>query len=218
MQTRREGFLLVVALLCLVTAVVTFLLWRTDQALVSAVRQEIAELRTELASRDKTVSDLQTRVDESFERPPTQITSPITDSFPQLTRRINELTAQQNMTLALVQSLVSTSAQAESSEFRQQRQQLAIGALEERLRAQQVSLDAAKQKVEQLAITWNVPDEVARMETSDGLDISTLKQYWPYFEARRERQQLEKFVSLLKMKLAAEKIDLAVEAAKDISQ
>src|ERR1044071_7499434 len=183
MQTRREGFLLVVALLCLVTAVVTFLLWRTDQALVSAVRQEIAELRTELASRDKTVSDLQTRVDESFERPPTQITSPITDSFPQLTRRINELTAQQNMTLAFVQALVSTSAQAGSSEFRQQRQQLAIGALEERLRAQQVSLDAAKQKVEQLAITWNVPDEVARMETSDGLDISTLKQYWPYFEA-----------------------------------
>jgi hypothetical protein len=196
-------------------AVVSFILWRREHALVGTVRQEVAGLRTELESRDKVVSELQSKVEESSQPPPSQKPPLSAGSFAELERRLDQLTAQQNKTLALVQSLASGGAQAESPESKQQRRQSAIALLDGELKTQQERLDAAKEKVEQLVTTWNVPDEVSRMDVSAGLDSVALKQYGPYFEARRERDELQRFVSILKMKVAAEKIDLSIDTTKD---
>src|SRR5215467_12528635 len=151
METRRKSLLLVLAVLCVAITTLTSFSLRRDKMLLRTVLQEVAELRAELESRDKTVSELQAKVEESFQRLLGQTPPPSADSFAELARRFDQLTTQQNKTLALVQSLASTGAQDESPVLRQQRRQLGIGSLEDKLKTEQESLDAAKQKADQLA-------------------------------------------------------------------
>jgi cell division protein FtsL len=212
METRREKFWSVVVVLIVAIATTTLFLWRRDAALIKTVRQETVELRAELEARGRAISELQVKLEENLQHTPTQ---PPADSLAELARRFDRLTVQQNKTLVLLQSLASRAALPEQ---REQQRQLAIASLETQVKAQEEMLDAAKQKVEQFVTTWNVPDEVSKMAVSDGLDSVALKQYWPYFEARQEREELQRFVSILKMKVMSEKIDSGVEATKDVSR
>jgi RNA polymerase sigma factor (sigma-70 family) len=114
--------------------------------------------------------------------------------------------------------LLSTLARAETTNISRVDTLLGIASLETELKTQQERLDVANQKVEQLVTTWNVPDEVSKMAVSDGLESVALTGYWPYLETRREREELQRSVSILKMKVMAEKIELGIEATKDVSK
>ena len=61
------------------------------------------------------------------------------------------------------------------------------------IEAQEQKVEAAKQKVKRLLSALNVPEEASQMDSAAALDTVSLKQYWPYFEAKKE---LEEAVSL----------------------
>ena len=61
------------------------------------------------------------------------------------------------------------------------------------IEAQEQKVEAAKQKVKRLLSALNVPEEASQMDSAAALDTASLKQYWPYFEAKKE---LEEAVSL----------------------
>jgi hypothetical protein len=218
-RTRREKFWPIIAALSMVVAAATLLLRHRDKAVIETVRQETVGLRAELEARDRSVSELQAKLEESLQQLPTQQPTSSADSLAELARRFDQLTVQQNKTLALVESLAASKAVApEPPEQAQQRRQSAVALLDWQLKSEQDKLDAAKQKVEQLVTAWRVPDEVSTMDVTMGLDHASLKQYWPYFEAKRERDELQRYVSILKIRVMAEKIDLGLEATKGGSQ
>lgn len=93
-----------------------------------------------------------------------------------------------------------------------------VASLEADAAVQQQKLNAAKQKVEQLVLSLQVPDDVALMDAAAGLDVPGLKKFWPYFEAKRERDEIQRFISIAKIKAESERLDLETEAAKHRSQ
>ena len=218
MQTPKDRFPFVATALCVLSAVVMLILWRRHELLVKGVRQDVADLRAELASRDARELEWQTKLEEDLYPTPNQTTASSADSFAELERRLDQLTVQESNTLALVQSLASNIPQPESPEVSRQRRELEVTAMDDEVKTQQEKVDAAQQKVEQLATSWNVPDELSRMDVSVGLDSVPLKPYWPYFKARRERDELQTMLSLMKTKAAAERLDLDLETTKNASQ
>lgn len=65
-------------------------------------------------------------------------------------------------------------------------------------------VDAAKQREEVMLINLKVPEAVSRMEVASALGTESLRVYWPYFEARKEREDVETFGSVLVLKLIAD--------------
>jgi hypothetical protein len=80
-----------------------------------------------------------------------------------------------------------------------------LAALDATLTAQQVKVDAVKQKAEQLLTTLNVPEDLAKMdgEAMANLSSESLEHYMPYFQAKRELESMERFTTVLKMKMNA---------------
>jgi hypothetical protein len=57
------------------------------------------------------------------------------------------------------------------------------------IEAQEQKVEAAKQEVKRLLSALNVPEKASQMDSAAGLDTTSLKQYWPYFEAKKELEQ-----------------------------
>ena len=79
---------------------------------------------------------------------------------------------------------------------------------------EQQHLQVAKQKAAQLLTTLSVPDEISRMEANKALDTAGLRAYWPFFEAKRERDVLQTLEDRLRMRLIQEQVDAAAAARK----
>lgn len=77
------------------------------------------------------------------------------------------------------------------------------GTANEAAKRQTYLLDAAKQSEELLLATLNVPQQVAK--SADALDAETVNAYLPYFKAKQEREELERFEAVMdaKRRLAA---------------
>jgi hypothetical protein len=56
------------------------------------------------------------------------------------------------------------------------------------------------------------------MDASKALDTASLKPYWPFFEAKQERDRLQFFMERLRMRLVQEQIDAALQAQKAAGQ
>jgi hypothetical protein len=95
------------------------------------------------------------------------------------------------------------------------RWQQAIASLVAPATAQQENLNALKRKVEQLTLTLQVPDELAAVDPGKSLDTPSLERYRPYFEAKQQRDELQRFITIRRMKAAAEEIDFEAETAKN---
>ena len=59
---------------------------------------------------------------------------------------------------------------------------------------------------------------MAMMDAAKSLDTASLEKYRPYFEARQERDKIQRFIAIRMMKVAAEELDLEAEAAKRAQQ
>jgi hypothetical protein len=84
-------------------------------------------------------------------------------------------------------------------------QQAEIAALEDRLAAHGRKVDEARQKADQLLTALNVPEGLSTMDADAmaNMDDATLARYSPYFQARRDVQNLERIVAMLKLRLSA---------------
>jgi hypothetical protein len=76
--------------------------------------------------------------------------------------------------------------------------------IEETLTDLQQKVNEAKHQEQLLLDTLKVPEDISKMEVDAALSMGDLEQYWPYFQARRARQEAEKFGSVLMGKLLAD--------------
>jgi hypothetical protein len=195
----------------------SFMKMRSDSALLEASRRECAELRAQIDARDQTISDMREKLAnqsqlESLPRSASPASAP--DASWKLANRLEQLAVQQTNILALVQKLASKEETLQSGQGRLPGQERVVASLDAQATAQQQRLEAAKQKVEQLVLSLQVPDEVALMDAAAGRDVPGLKKYWPYFEAKRERDELQRFITIAKIKAESERLDLESETAK----
>jgi hypothetical protein len=61
-------------------------------------------------------------------------------------------------------------------------------------------LDAAKQREELLLVTLNVPEQVLKSGVADALDAENVNAYRPYFKAKQEREEIERFEDVMEAK------------------
>ena len=199
----------------------SFMKMHSDSTLLEASRRECAELKVQIEARDQTISDVQAKLtNQSQLEPHPRSVSPAAspEALWQLTRRLEQLAVQQTNILALVQKLSSKQEGLDSGQGSLQGQERVVASLDAQVAAQEQKLEAAKQKVEQFVLSLQVPDEVALMDAAAGLDVPGLKKYWPYFEAKRQRDEIQRFITIAKMKAVSEKLDLESEAAKGSPQ
>jgi hypothetical protein len=86
----------------------------------------------------------------------------------------------------------------------------AVAQLTGRLTAQKEELGAAKQKVGDLAATLGIPEDVLSLDVTEALGRQDLRSYWPYFEAKRNFEEEEKFTRVLEYKVASEQTDAVI--------
>jgi len=124
------------------------------------------------------------------------------------------LTVLQSNTLALVERLMARAAAAQPPPESPRQQEAAIAALEFSAAEHQQKLDAVKQRAAELLAALNIPAEVSTMDPSKALDTASLRAYWPFFEAKRERDSMQFLMDRLRLRLAQEQLDARVEAQK----
>ena len=186
--------------------------------LLEVSRQECAELKAQLVARDQAISDLQVKFANQPQFEPFSAPSH-SDDLRQLNLRIEELAVQQSNILAFVlKQLASNERAAEPADQRLMKQKEVIAYFDAQAAAQQQKLEAANQKVQQFALSLQVPDEIALMDAATGLDVPGLNKYWPYFHAKRERDEIQRFAAIAKMKALSEKLDQEGDPIKPSQQ
>lgn len=195
------------------------------KAALTNLQHQSEELRSQLETCDQTIIELRSSIERlqrsAVSSPPTEPTTranPATSSENDLARRLVELTLLQSNTLALVEKLMTRAAELQSPPESPKQSEAAITALELSLADYQQKLVETKQRAAELVVTMNIPAEVSTMEASKALDIASLKPYWPFFEAKRERDSMQLLMERLRMRLAQEQLDAAIQARKATGQ
>ena len=192
---------------------------------VTELRNQCEELRSQIEGRDQTITELRTSVERSQQSP---LGAPTADrgSFPppgsgaevELARRIADLTVLQSNTLALVERLTARAADADSPAEKAQRRQAGVAYLEKYLAEHQNKLEASKRRAAELLFGMSIPADISALEPSKALETAALKDYWPYFEARRERDSLQFIMERLQIRLVQEQVDAAGDAQRGTRQ
>lgn len=188
------------------------------EAASNELRKEISELRSQLASSDVTLSALQAETQQLRRGALAAGGSQATvGSLPEteLNRRFAELTRLQSNTAILVQGLVTRTTDASSPVPDALRRQAAIVALEASVQEHGQRVEAAKQRATDLLLSLNIPAEVSTMDAAKALDTASLRAYWPYFEAKRERDTLQNLAERIQSRLLAERVDAAIAARSE---
>jgi DNA repair exonuclease SbcCD ATPase subunit len=202
----------------------TAVLWSRQTATTAALitlQRQCEDLRSQLEARDQTLAELRSSIERwQHSAPATSITERAIPSAPGvsadfvLTGRLADLTLLQSNTLALVERLMARAAAAQPPPESPRQQEAAIAALEFSAAEHQQKLDAAKQRAAELLAALNIPAEVSTMDPSKALDTASLRAYWPFFEAKWERDSVQFLMDRLRLRLAQEQLDARVEAQK----
>jgi hypothetical protein len=86
----------------------------------------------------------------------------------------------------------------------------AMAQLTAQLTAQKEKLVAARQKVADLAGTLGIPQDISSLDASAALGREDFRSYWPYFEAKRDSEETERFNRLLELKIVVEQVDASL--------
>jgi hypothetical protein len=210
-------------LLAVIVAVMAGFLWHrqdADSTALRRVQRECEVLRRELTERDRVVADLRVSI-ERLEQAALASRSTETNRPPEPTaaeaevaRRVADLATVNSNTVALVAKLVRRNAEADRRSETPQQRASGIKALESALAEQRKKVDALKQKTAELLVDLKVPEEISTMDSSKALDTARLKAYWPFFEAKRERDSMQLILDQLRMRLAQEQIDAGPQDQK----
>jgi DNA repair exonuclease SbcCD ATPase subunit len=218
-KTLLAAILMVVFLGCLVAPIIRSL--GRNTAALEELRRECAQLRADLEARDRSIESLQSKLENLL----TPGTAPRTGLAPvpaptardgdiDSLRRVAELAALQSNVAALIERLQMKSSGPEPPEQAARRAQAGVTLLETTVQNHQQKLEAARQKTAGLLLDLNIPPEVSTLDAAKGLDTASLRAYWPYFEAKRERETMQSLAERLAMRLLQEKIDASIEAAR----
>ncbi len=129
-------------------------------------------------------------------------TAPPTDQFRELLRlrgEVGVLRRELAEAVARNKSLVNSST--EETVLNEHSKRLALTTA---LVAQEQKIEEAKRRTQDLAAALNIPDPLINDQTTEGP-----ASYLPYFQAKRELQERQRFAVVLRLKLAAAQIDQA---------
>ncbi len=191
------------------------------EAALNGLMHERAELHTQLEARDLAVSDLQREIGNlraivtasSKPRAGTR-TSSSSDAELKLRRQVAELTASQSNALAQVESLRAGVVASASAVEARRVSDAALAALETSANEAEQNAEVARQKEEELLTTLNVPAEVSAMDATTALTMPNLQPYWPYFEAKRQQDNLLRNAEVLRLRLLQETVDSGADATR----
>ena len=215
-----------IAVLLALVSIAAFL-WNRQAATtaaLTAVQHQCEELRSQLEARDQTITDLRSSIERLQHSGPVALRTERTADpnraisvETEFTRRLAELTVVQSNTLALVEKLMERATNLQPPESPQQRQ-AGLAALELSVGEFQQKVEAAKQRAADLLVTLNIPVEVSTMDPSKALATASLKSYWPFFEAQREREHMMFLMEKLQERLLQEQLDARTAAEKAKAQ
>ena len=193
-------------------------------AALATLQRQTEELRSQLEARDQTIAELGSSIERlqstHFVAPSTERSrqpGPTVNSEVELARRLVELTVVQSNTLALVERLMERVTNPQPVESPQQKQ-AGLAALELSVKEHQQKLDAAKQRAEELLLSLGIPADISTMDGTKALATASLKPYWPFFEALRERDHMMFLMEKLQARLLQEQLDARAAAEKSKAQ
>jgi hypothetical protein len=206
---------------------ITGFLWSRqieDSTALARVQNQCDGLRRELAGRDQSIADLRASIDRLEQAAvanqvaeSNRLTQP-TAAQAEVARRLADLATVNSNTVALVAKLVGRNAETQTTSETPQERAGTIKGLETSVAEQREKLDAMKKKTSELLESLKVPEEVSTMDPAKALDTANLKTYWPFFEAKRERDSLQLMLERLRTRLAQEKIEARVQEQKTSDQ
>jgi hypothetical protein len=183
-----------------------------------------AELRAQLEERDRLISSLQAdlqQVQSQMRAAPESNRSkviPLDTTDSRLAQRVAELGVQLSNTAVVVERLVAMIPDTEAPAQSAQRSKTLLPALEVSAQEEQRKWELAGQKAAELLTNLNVPPEAAMIPPNQALDNVDLRAYWPFFEAKKERDVQQRIAEAVRMKLITERIESGAEAVTNRSQ
>src|SRR5258706_7441374 len=196
-----------------------------DKAALEKFEQLTRELRADVEARDRTIDQLQNSLRQihasNTSAPQTSPANKVAldlSGNSELVGRLEAITAAQKQTMALVHKVGAKVGAFDSPERTAQEAQAGIAALEEAQAEHQKKLAEATQRMTELVVSLKVPDEAAGLDTDKALNTPSLQAYWPYFEARRERENARVITERLNLRIIQEQIDAGIRTKKGTSQ
>lgn len=218
-QQSRSWLVAVIAVLgCGLVCALVFYGRSRDVSSLTGIQTQISELKAELDSLRQHFSaverDVQRLHDEAVLRA-TQANAPAAnaahEATPSLAHWIAQTTVIQSNTTALLarlmEQLPATSKPILSAEQKQAAYRTMITSTER----EAPKLAELKRSTADLLFQLAVPDEAATMDPRLGLEMGSLRNYWPYFEAKIQRDAVERLVDSLEMKLLQDSINAGIQ-------
>lgn len=208
--------LAVVLAFCAVASLAAVVRYERSQhrAAMERLSRERSELHTRLEARELDISRLKSEIRNlrslvaSPERPRTISRNPAApQAEAELRRQLAELEASHSNTLALAGSLLAEKSNAEALEESRKASESILAELESATNEAAQNAVTAREKADELLTRLNVPADVDALDAEAALASPNLRAFWPYFEARKERDTLERVAEALRLRLLQETVD-----------
>jgi len=169
------------------------------------------ELREKAELKDQTISNLQVsvqRLEATTAEPQGPSPAALNAEF---RGRMDKLSSIQTQTLAVIKAVAAKVGAAESPERQFKLQQAGVAMLEEQKARQDKNVAEQKNKVTELVSTLQIPDEAVGLSSEKALNNPGLRRYWPYFQAKRDLENVQYINEKLTMRLMQERVNLDLE-------
>ena len=213
--------LAVLLVCCLVTVACLLAVYRRESNAAKLANQELVEVKIRLQGLDGELSAMKERFDQIHDgNPAIQIIPPQTPAadFSEAILWLARLVEQQSNMLAAVQVLAGTPSPSVSPEKALQIRRSEITRLNGYLAVEIEKAATARSRFVELVDQLSIPDEHAAVDISTALATPSLRKYWPYFEAKREYEETQDVVRLVKRKLHIEELELGIQTASQAEE
>ena len=211
----RTLTILLVCSLVIVTCLLAMYRHESDSAKIA--KQDLAELKIRLEGIDGELAAIKEQFNQLHDGNAAAqlitVPTPPADQS-EVIRQMAQLDAPHSNVLSSVQNLGDAIRPSISLEKVLLGQQQAIAEIRTQSAAQEEKVAAVKSKLNTWSRSLNISDEVAALDASTALKTSELANYWPYFEAKKELEEMLGFTRTLKRKLQIEELDMAIEKAR----
>jgi hypothetical protein len=194
--------MLALSLLALALMVVLFLRIRERSVVEAAAWQaRLAERDAMINGLRRDIANVRAFVEAMGDGRPNPRTTAPTAADRELRRQAARLSMLQSNTQEVIEQLRGASKTAEEPGAGSGTGEASQTALEDLIHETLEDLEEANQRTAQLRASLDVPEEVAGMDPDTALELERWRDYWPYFEAAKDRDNLQRIATALQRRL-----------------